>query len=84
MKKTSKTEAKEKIREFFQDIQDRTPKEVKKIKRLAMSHNLPLKENRKKFCKKCLSPYKNPKIRIRRKIKIMTCENCGYPSRYRI
>lgn len=84
MKKSSKTEAKQKIREFFQDTRDRIPKDVKKIKRLAMSYNLPLKEKRKKFCKKCLALYKNPKIRIKNKMKTITCENCGYVSRYKL
>ncbi len=84
MKKISKSEAKEQIKNFFPDIKDKTPKEVKKIKRLAMSHNIPLKEKRKKFCKKCLNPYKNPKIRIKRKTKTVTCENCGYVSRYKL
>ena len=84
MKKTSKTENEKKILGFFSDIKNKTPKEIKKIKKLAMSHNIKLKEFRKKFCKKCLSPYKNPKIRIKNKIKSITCENCGYISRYKI
>ena len=83
MKKLSKTEAKQKIREFFQDIREGIPKDVKKIKRLAMSYNIPLKEKRKKFCKKCLILYKNPKIRITKKMKTITCKNCGYVSRYK-
>ena len=84
MKNLSKSEAKIQIQFFFINIKDKSPKEVKKIKRLAMHHNIPLKEKRKKFCKKCLSPYKNPKVRIKRKIKTQACENCGYISRYKI
>ena len=84
MKKTSKTEAKKEIDEFFKDIKNKSPKEIKKIKRLAMSKKIPLKEKRKLFCKKCLSPYKNPKIRIKNKIKSIKCENCGYISRWKI
>ena len=83
-KKISKKEAKKQIEEFFLNIKDKTPKEVKKIKKLAMGFNLPLKEKRKTFCKKCLSPYKIPKIRIRNKIKRIVCGDCGYVSRWEI
>ena len=84
MKKLSKTEAKKQIQEFFIDIKDKTPKEVKKIKRLAMNHNIALCNLRKKFCKKCFSPYKNPKMRIKNNMKSVTCENCGYVSRWKV
>jgi len=84
MKKLSKTEAKQKIREFFQDIKNKSPDKIKKIKKLAMKHNILLKQLRKKFCKKCLALYKNPKIRIRNKMKTITCKNCGYVSRYKL
>ena len=84
MVKLSKTEAKEQIQEFFKYIKNKTPKEVRKIKKLAMGHNIPLGELRKKFCKKCFSPYKNPKVRIKGDKKIMVCENCGFVSRWRI
>ena len=84
VKKISKTEAKEEIKEFFKGIKNKTPKEIKKIKKLAMSKNISLKEKRKLFCKKCLNPYKNPKIRIKNRIKSIACENCGYISRWRL
>ncbi len=83
-KNLSKSEAKKQIQEFFKDIKNKTPKEVKKIKRLAMRSNLALRELRKKFCKKCLAPYKNPKTRIKNKIKSITCENCGYVNRCKL
>jgi len=83
-KKISKTEVKKQIEKFFLNIKGKTPKEVKKIKKLAMSFNLPLKEKRRTFCKKCLSPYKAKKIRIRNKIKSIVCEDCGYVSRWKI
>lgn len=82
--KVSKTETKKQIQEFFLNIKNKSPNEVKKIKRLAMSQNVPLKKLRKKFCKKCLVPYKNPKIRIKNKMKIITCENCDYINRWKI
>ncbi len=83
-KKLSKSEAKKEIWEFFSNIKNKSSKNIKKIKKLAMSYNIPLKELRKRFCKKCLTPYKNPKIRIKNKIKIITCENCNYISRWKI
>ena len=84
MEKTQKTEAKKQIQDFFAEIKNKSPKQVKKIKRLAMRHNVSLKDLRKHFCKKCLMPYKNPKIRIKNKIKSVTCENCGYVSRWEL
>ena len=85
MKKTiSKTEAKKQIDDFFKIIKNKTPKEIKKIKRLAMAYNIPLKSKRKKFCEKCLVPYQNPKIRIKKDIKSVTCENCENITRYKL
>jgi RNase P subunit RPR2 len=83
-KKISKKEVKEKIQNFFMNIKDKTPKEVKKIKKLAMSKNIPLKELRKKFCKKCFTPYQKPKIKIKNKIKSVICENCEYINKWKI
>jgi RNase P subunit RPR2 len=84
MKKLSKTEARDHIYNFFQNTKNKSPDEIKDIKRLAMRHNIPLKEKRKKFCKKCFSDYKKSKLRIKNKIKSITCENCGYVSRWKI
>ena len=84
MKKVSKTEVKNQIEEFFKDIKNKTSKEIKKIKKLSMSKNIPLKEKRKLFCKKCFSIYKSPKIRIKNKIKSIVCDNCNYISRWKI
>ncbi len=84
MKKIPKKEAKNQIEFFFKNIKDKSPEEVKKIKRLAMSQSIPLKEKRKLFCKKCLMPYIEPKIRIKNKVKNITCEKCGYISRWKI
>ena len=83
-KKFSKKEAEKEIENFFKGNKDKSPKEVKKIKKLAMSYNLPLKEKRKLFCKKCFAVYKNPKIRIGNKIKSVICENCGKVGRWKI
>ena len=83
MKKISKTETEKEIKEFFKDIKNKTPKEVRKIKKLAMSHNIKLEDHRKKFCKNCYSPIEG-KIRIKDKIKSVRCKNCGHISRYKI
>ncbi len=82
--KLSKTEAREQIKDFFTNLKDKNPKQVKKMKRLAMGHNLQLRELKKRFCKKCLTPYKNPKIRIKNKIKSVICKECGYVNRWKI
>jgi len=86
MKKTlSKKQAEAQVTEFFDNIKDKKPKQVKKIKRLAMAYNLPLKEGRKKFCKKCLNPYTgNEKIRIKNKTKTIRCNNCEYVARWKL
>jgi len=84
LKKISKKEAGKNISEFFLNIKGKTPKEVKKIKRLAMKFSLPLKEKRMTFCKKCFNPYKTPKIRIKNMVKSITCRECGCVSRKRI
>lgn len=87
MKKLSRTEAKKKIDFFFSnhDFKSKTEKQVKKIKKLAMSHNLPLRDYRKLFCKKCLMPYTGiEKVRIKNKSKNITCSHCGYISKWKI
>lgn len=84
MKTPSKSEAEKQIQEFFTNIRNKTPKEVKKIKKIAMRKSIKLRDKRKLFCKKCFAPYKNPKIRIKNKMKIIICENCGNVSRWKI
>ena len=84
MKKTSKTNAKKEIQDFFRNIKNKKPEQVKKIKRLAMRHKISLKDSRKKFCKKCMAPYKNSEVRIKSNIKSIKCKNCEYTSRWRL
>ncbi|MEK6894959.1 MAG: hypothetical protein AABX48_00390 [Nanoarchaeota archaeon] len=83
-KRVSKNEAKIKMDEFFSEIDNKSSNEVKKIKKLVMSANIPLKEKRKLFCKKCLKPYKNPKIRIKRGMKVIICPSCGFMSHWKL
>ncbi len=82
--KLSKTEAQKQIQEFFSNIKNKTPREIKKIKKLAMSYNIKLGEKKKLFCKKCYEPYKNSKIRIKKKIKSIVCKECGHVSRWKM
>jgi|TARA_B100000315_G_scaffold168224_1_gene156755 RNase P subunit RPR2 len=83
-KKISKTQAKKELEEFFSEIKSKTPKDIKKIKRVAMSHNIKLKEKRKLFCKKCLAPYIDSKTKINKKTKIVVCGKCGSISRWKL
>ena len=83
--KMSKQETKEVIKEFFSDIKNKNPKDIKKIKKLAMSKNISLKEKQKLFCRECLAPYSGKeKIRIRRGIKSVKCEKCRRVGRWRL
>ena len=75
---------KEEIFEFFLNIKNKSPKEVEKIKKLARSYKICMKDYKKSFCKKCYTPYKNPKIRIKNKIKSVTCKNCDYSTKYKL
>jgi len=84
MKKISRSEAKKQIEFFFSNILEKDSKQVKKIKKLAASHNFPLREKRKLFCKKCFTPYNRPKIRIKNKMKKITCGKCGHVVRWKL
>ena len=84
-KKLSKTDAKKKVNDFFLDVQNKSSKAIIKIKKLAMSYNIPLKEKRRLFCKKCLTPYTGKeKVRIKNKMKKITCINCDYTNKWDI
>ncbi len=81
MERLSKTEAEEKIKETFS--KKLSPREIKKIKRLAMKHNIKLKDLRKKFCKKCYSTELRVKS-IKNKVKTVECKNCKNIMRWKI
>ena len=83
MRKLSKPEAVKEIEEFFKNIQNKTPKEIKKIKRLSMKYNIKLGDKRKKFCKKCYST-KLKVISVKKKVKSVLCEDCKNISRYKL
>jgi RNase P subunit RPR2 len=85
MKKISKTEVQEKIKDFFSHIKHKSPEEVKKIKKLAMSHNIKLGDKRKLFCKKCLSPFgKDSSIRIKDGFLAIECGKCNSKNRWKL
>lgn len=78
----SKTEAVEKIKEFF-SRNEFNSEECRNIKRLAMKFRIRLKEQRKSFCKKCFSQLRG-KIRIGNDHKSVECANCGFVNRWKI
>ena len=84
MGKISKSEAKKNIEKFFEEIKNKSPKEIKKIKKLGMRYGIKLGEKRKTFCGKCFNSYKTPKIRIKKGIKKIICENCGEEGRWKV
>lgn len=78
----SKYQAEDKIESFFKK-DSFTPKELKKIKRLAMKYKIKLKDKRKRFCKKCLSQLKG-KTRISKTHKTIICQVCNYGNKFKI
>ena len=83
-KNLSKKEAEKKIQEFFEHIIEKTSKEVKKIKRFAMSYNIKLKDKKRTFCKKCLNPYIGPSIHVKDGMIRITCDKCESKSRWKL
>ena len=81
--KLSKSETEQKIKDFFEDIKNKTPKEIKKIKKLAMSKNIKLGDLKKKFCKACYSNDLMVK-KITKNMKTIECNDCKKISRYRL
>ena len=85
MKNISKKQAEKRVDDFFLDIKNKNSKQLKKIKSLAMNKKISLKERRKLFCKKCLTPYSgNEKIRIKKGRKSVECKNCGKVNRWKV
>jgi RNase P subunit RPR2 len=82
--KSSKNEIEENIKKIF--LKNPSPKEIKKIKKQAMSKKIRLGKLRKKFCKKCYSLFnsKNSEIKIKKPLRIILCKSCGNISRYKI
>lgn len=83
-KDISKIDAQKQINDFFKKIKEKSPEEIKKIKRLAMSYNIKLGENKKMFCEKCFYPYTDPSIRIKNDFLRIVCGKCGHISKWKI
>jgi len=85
MKKISKSGTEKQVSIFFDNIKNKLPEDIKKIKKLAMNQNVKLKENKKKFCKYCFSPYsEQEKIRIKKGVKSITCKKCEKINRWKM
>lgn len=85
MKNLSKSNAEKRIADFFLDIKNKSSKEIKKIKALAMNKKIHLKEKRKLFCKICFTSYSGKeKIRIKKGIKSVECLKCRKINRWKI
>ncbi|MEM0465153.1 MAG: hypothetical protein QXW97_00430 [Candidatus Pacearchaeota archaeon] len=84
-KKLSRQEIQDLIKNIFSQSNP-SIKEIKKIKKLAMSKNIRIRDYREKFCKKCYSFFnsENSKIRIKKPFKIIFCKNCGFISRIKL
>jgi len=80
----SKQKIQEKISEIFS--KKSSEEEIKKVKKLAMSKNIKLKELKKKFCKKCYSQFDsdNSGIRVKKGFKVVKCKKCGFLNRYKL
>ena len=85
MKNLSKKDAEKRVADFFLNIKNKTSKQIKKIKVLAMNKKISLKKYRKFFCKNCLTPYSGKeKIRIKKGIKSVECLKCKKINRWKI
>jgi len=81
MEKLNKTQAEEKINEFFKEKHDK--EEVRKVKKISMRFRIKLKGLRKKFCSKCFSM----KLKFRKVGKMgktVECSECGNLMRWGI
>ena len=79
---SKRNDAKETIEKFFA-MEKLNPQKIRKMKNLAMKHNIKLGFYKKFFCKNCLSQLKG-KIRIKKTHKVVFCEKCGQKNRLRI
>jgi RNase P subunit RPR2 len=83
MKYFTRKEAQHKIALFFQNGHLES-KEIKKIKRISMTHRIRLGEYRKRFCKKCFSDLMNGKRKISKEKVIVICKKCNFKNQYKI
>ena len=82
-KRLTREQAEKEINDFFKNIKGKTPKNIKKIKRLAMGYNIKLREKRKMFCQNCFSTKLRVKS-IKNKVKTVVCDKCNKVMRWKI
>ncbi len=82
--KLTKLETEQQISKVFSN--NPRKKEIRKVKKLAMSKKLKLTEYKKLFCKKCFSFFNstNSETRIKKPFKTIKCKGCNYISRYKL
>ncbi len=83
MKSLSKSDASNKIEEYFSK-DSLNSKETKKIKKLAMAFRISLKKYRKRFCKSCYSDLKLGKVRVSKNYKYVECPSCKKRNAWKI
>jgi len=84
-KKKNREEIKKEIVDFFENIESKTPKDIKKIKKKAMSINFKLRNLRKKFCKNCYTVFPYNTVRnIKNKNMVIRCRKCRYMSKWKL
>jgi RNase P subunit RPR2 len=83
LKKLSKTKVELEIKNL---LSQPTQEKIKKAQKLAMSKNIKLGNQRKLFCKKCLTPFnsENSKIKIKKPYKLVKCNSCGFINRQKL
>ncbi len=78
--------AKERVEILFkmcEEIPEMADRYIKIIWRIVKKNKIRLtKEQKKKFCRKCLTYWKNPKIKKWRMFEIYECPNCGYRRKF--
>jgi len=85
MVKQNRDEIKKEIDEFFKGIKNRSPEQVRKIRKKAMSVNIKLGVLRKFFCQNCNHVYTSKdSIRINKGLKIILCSSCKERNRIKI
>ncbi|MBS3074602.1 hypothetical protein J4447_04075 [Candidatus Pacearchaeota archaeon] len=81
----NREEIKNEVDKFFENLKDKTPEQIRKIKKKAMSINFKLGKLKRRFCQKCYRIYNfNDKIRIKNNLKVIVCSNCGTKRRWAI
>lgn len=71
--------------EFFSNIGRKSPKDIKKMKKLANSKRVCLRSQKRLFCAGCFEPFVgNEKIRITKGFKVITCDKCGKIKRIKL